>query len=154
MRMARESPTIATLYAEDFYLWLESTVKSLKERDLKNLDWENLIEEIEALGNEQRRKVESYLRQLLVHLLSIGYWERERSYCDRGWKAEIRNFRAELDFLLKSKTLSNYLLQQFDRIYSQARKIAIDKTGLPAEIFPIDCPFSFEQTLNSDYLPD
>ncbi|MDK2413652.1 DUF29 family protein [Aphanizomenon sp. PH219] len=35
----------------------------MQNRDLENVDWEHLIEEITALGNEQRHKVESYLRQ-------------------------------------------------------------------------------------------
>ncbi|MDM3846453.1 MAG: DUF29 family protein [Aphanizomenon gracile PMC638.10] len=43
-----------------------------KNRDLENLDWEHLIEEITALGNEQRRKVESYLRQLIKTLTSLS----------------------------------------------------------------------------------
>lgn len=153
--------TSQTLYEQDYYLWLETILQQLQEleknRDpaaLNGLDWEHLLEEIEALGSEQRRKSESYLRQLLIHLLLYKYWESERSYCGNGWKLEIRNFRDELEFLLRSKTLFNYLLSQFDRIYKKARQGVIDKTGFPANIFPIECPFSFEQVLDFGYLPE
>jgi hypothetical protein len=150
-----------TLYEQDYYLWLETTLQELQQfverqdiPSLPQLDWEHLIEELEGLAIEQRRKVCSYLRQLLIHLLLYSYWDSERDYCGNGWKGEIRNFRAELEFMLKSKTLKNYLLGQFDSVYEKARKIAIDKTGLPANTFPTQCPFTVEEVLNPDYLPD
>jgi len=62
-------PSIQTnLYEEDYYLWIETTLKQLENKDIENLDWQHLTAEIEALGIEQRRKVESYLKQLLIHL--------------------------------------------------------------------------------------
>jgi hypothetical protein len=150
-----------TLYEEDYYLWLETTLQELQQivkaqgiASLPQLDWEHLREEIEGLAIEQRRKVCSYLRQLLIHLLLYSYWDSERDYCSKGWKVEIRNFRAELEFLLKSKTLKNYLLGQFDSVYEKARKIAIDKTGLPRNTFPTQCPFTIEEVLNPDFLPE
>ena len=150
-----------TLYEEDYYLWLETTLQELQQivekqniKSLPHLDWEHLIEEIEALGVEQRRKVVSYLKQLLIHLLLYQYWEAERTYCGNGWKVEIRNFRDELEFCLKSKTLKNYLLEEFDNVYQKARKIAIDKTGLPRNTFPPQCPFTIEEVFDSDFLPE
>lgn len=151
--MTTQLPT-TTLYEQDYYLWLETTLQQLKEQDVNHLDWEHLIEEIEALGSEQRHKVESYLKQLIKHLLLYKYWESERSYCANGWKEEIENFRDELEFYLRSKTLRNHLLQQIDNIYIKARKQAITKTGLPPSTFPETCPFSVEDVLNSEYLPE
>jgi hypothetical protein len=145
---------LSTLYDRDYYLWLETTLEQLKKKDSDCLDWEHLIEEIEALGNEQRRKVESYLKQLLIHLLLYRYWHSQRIYCANGWESEIDNFRDELEFLLRSKTLKNYFLKQFDSVYQKARKAAIKKTGLSPEIFPTICPFTPQQTLNPDYLPE
>ncbi|MGH2412445.1 MAG: DUF29 domain-containing protein [Microcystaceae cyanobacterium] len=144
---------IEKLYEEDFVLWVDETLKQLRKREVENLDWEHLIEEIEALGSEQRHKVESYLRQLLKHLLLYQYWDSERNYCENGWKEEIRNFRDELELRLSSKTLYNYLLERFEVIYSKARKMAIDKTGLSPEIFPDNCPYPFEQVLDANFLP-
>ncbi|MEH2073703.1 MAG: DUF29 family protein, partial [Nostoc sp.] len=40
-----------TLYEEDYYLWVETTLKQLENKDIENIDWEHLSEEIEALGN-------------------------------------------------------------------------------------------------------
>jgi hypothetical protein len=41
--------SVTTLYEQDFSLWIEDTVSKLKVRDDENLDWENLIEEVEFL---------------------------------------------------------------------------------------------------------
>ena len=60
---------LTDIYEKDYYLWLVKTIELVKNRNVNQLDWEHLTEEIEALGNEQRRKVKSYLRQLLIHLL-------------------------------------------------------------------------------------
>ncbi|MGM3306869.1 DUF29 domain-containing protein [Anabaena sp. WFMT] len=142
-----------TLYEEDYYLWVETTLQQIQNKDIENLDWQHLAEEIEALGIEQRRKVESYLKQLLIHLLLYRYWETEKEFCQRGWKNEISNFRDELEFSCRSQTLYNYFLNCLDSVYLKARKQAIQKTGLLSEVFPEQCPFSPEDILNSDFFP-
>ncbi|WP_413200742.1 DUF29 family protein, partial [Nostoc piscinale] len=38
--------TNSRLYDQDFYLWIETTVKQLKEGRFSDVDLENLIEEI------------------------------------------------------------------------------------------------------------
>jgi hypothetical protein len=146
-------PLPSKLYEIDYYLWIESTLKQLENRDAENLDWQHLAEEIEALGIEQRRKVESYLKQLLIHLLLCLYWEGEKANCQRGWHIEICNFRDELEFSFRSKTLYNYFLSCIQDVYIKARRQAIQKTGLPSEIFPKQCPFTLKDILNNDYLP-
>ena len=36
----------STLYETDHYLWIETTLKQLENRDIDNLDWQHLSEEI------------------------------------------------------------------------------------------------------------
>ncbi len=80
---------LQTLYDEDYCRWLDITLKQLQEKNLEHLDWLHLIEEIEALGREQKNKAESYLIQLLKHLLIYQYWTSEKLYCGKGWADEI-----------------------------------------------------------------
>lgn len=47
--------TIKTLYESDFNLWLKATANLLKEGKLDQLDIENLIEEIEAMGRSEKK---------------------------------------------------------------------------------------------------
>jgi hypothetical protein len=143
----------SSLYEQDYYLWLQDTYQKLEKKDINGLDLIHLMEEILALGNEQKRQVSSYLRQLLIHLLLYQYWEAERHRCGKGWQTEIDNFRFELELLLKSKTLYNYFLQEIEEIYPKARKQVIKKTDLPATIFPEHCLFTADQLLDSDFLP-
>ncbi|MEL4895510.1 DUF29 domain-containing protein [Crocosphaera sp. Alani8] len=138
------------IYEKDYYLWLVQTLELVKNRNANELDWEHLTEEIEALGNEQRRKVKSYLRQLLIHLLLYRYWETEKTYSGRGWLEEISNFRYELQLLLESGTLYNYFLKNLDEVYIKARKRAIQKTKLSPSVFPEKCPFNLEEILKDD----
>ncbi|MEH1933302.1 MAG: DUF29 domain-containing protein [Nostoc sp.] len=103
------------LYEQDYHLWLETTLKQLQERDLEHLDWDYLIEEIERLGNEQQHNLESYLLQLLKHLLLYQHWSLPE--CKNHWEVEIDNFRVELRKLAKSKNLYNYLLTVLEEVY-------------------------------------
>lgn len=153
--MTSITPTIKpSLYDEDYYLWLEQTLIQINNKEIGNLDWQHLAEEIEALGNEQKRAVESYLKQLLIHLLLYAYWQSEKTYCQRGWTVEITNFRDELEFYLRPKTLYNYLVSCLDIVYLKARRQAIQKTGLNPNIFPQQCPFTLEEILDTDYFPE
>ncbi|BAY76123.1 hypothetical protein NIES25_25720 [Nostoc linckia NIES-25] len=137
------------LYEQDYQLWLETTLKQLQERDLDRLDWEHLIEEIAALGNEQKHKLESYLLQLLKHLLFYQHWSLPD--CKNHWEVEIDNFRVELRKLTKSKNLYNYLLTVLEEVYIDSLRQAKKKSGL--NCFPQSCPYTIEQILDVDYLP-
>ena len=141
------------IYEQDYPEWLDITLKQLQNQDLENIDWEHLIEEITALGNEQRRKVESYLLRLLIHLLLYDYWKSEKDWSGRGWEKEIDNFRLELDLLLESKVLYNHCVQILDKIYIKARNNAIRKSKLSPKIFPENCPYSLIEILNPEWLP-
>ncbi|TNC08923.1 DUF29 domain-containing protein [Methylobacterium terricola] len=63
-----------SLYDEDVVAWAEqqaAALRALGERpDLSNvLDWDNIIEEVEAAGASQVSAVESALRLALLHLI-------------------------------------------------------------------------------------
>ncbi|MGB5596688.1 MAG: DUF29 domain-containing protein [Crocosphaera sp.] len=146
--------TMKELYEEDYVLWIDETVKQLETKNIDNLDWENLLEEIKSLGNEQRHKVDSYLLQLLIHLLLYQYWDSEKEWCQKGWRDEIDNFRLQLELLLESKTLENYSKQRLDIIYQKARRKVIRKTELPSQVFPEKCPFTFQEITDFEFLPE
>ncbi|WP_242038952.1 DUF29 domain-containing protein [Anabaena lutea] len=141
------------IYEQDYPEWLDITLNQLENRDLENIDWEHLIEEITALGNEQRHKVESYLLKLLIHLLIYDYWKSEKDRSGRGWEKEIDNFRLELDLLLESKVLYNHCAKVIEKIYIKARNNAIRKSNLSPDIFPKSCPYSLTEILDPEWLP-
>lgn len=152
--MTKLGLNIQQLYKQDFVLWVDETVKQLQNQDVENLDWHHLIEEIKGLGSEQRHKVDSYLLQLLIHLLLYQYWEEQKQWCQKGWKDEIDNFRVQLEILFASKTLYNYFDERIQEIYPKARRRAIIKTELPKDIFPEYCPFTTEELLNCEFFPE
>ncbi|AFZ35120.1 protein of unknown function DUF29 [Stanieria cyanosphaera PCC 7437] len=143
--------TKLNLYKQDYVAWLDLLAEQIKQKKTQQIDWENLLEEIVALGNEQRRKTESYLRQLLKHLLLYAYWTSEKVYSGKGWEIEIINFRAELANLLESKTLYNHAYSRLDKVYQQARKQAALKSDL--HDLPIACPWSISDILDENFLP-
>jgi len=65
------------LYEEDYLLWLEENIKLLSDRQLQEIDYDNLIEELQSLGRSEKRTVESLTKQLLIHLLLYQYWTTE-----------------------------------------------------------------------------
>jgi hypothetical protein len=139
------------LYQKDYYLWIEETLKVLRDNRLSELDIVNLIEEIEDMGISQKDALESNLEVLLMHLLKYKYQPNKRT---RSWISTIFEHRNRLlKSFKKSPSLKRYFTEVFAECYQTARKKASLETGLSMETFPQDCPFNYEQILNIDFLP-
>ena len=141
------------LYETDETLWLEETIKLLRENCLEELDVDNLIEELESLGRRDKHKVESLLRQIIIHLLLLQYWTEEYNYNHRHWRGEIATFRVQLNKYLTTN-LKNYLSEELEGIYQDAVFIVTEKTGLNKPLFPEKCCYSLEKLLNKTWLPN
>jgi hypothetical protein len=141
-----------TLYEQDFYLWIKTTAKLLCERKLDQIDYENLIEEIESMGRSEKRELKNRLIVLLTHLLKWKYQVDKRS---ESWTNTIKEQRRQINFLLEdSPSLKPYYLEIFDKCYSFARSDAAEETKLSINTFPQNSPFTPEKTLDPDYLHD
>ena len=141
----------ATLYEKDFHLWLETTVKLLRERNLQALDYDNLIEEIEAMGRSEINSLKSNLIVVLMDLLKYKYQPQKRS---RSWLSSIFEHRRRLVEAFKtSPSLKRYYEEVFDECYQYAVKQVSIETGLSVEHFSNISHFSSEETLDFDFLP-
>jgi hypothetical protein len=141
-----------TLYNQDYCLWLDMTAKLLQERQLNEIDFENLIEELEGMSRREKEALFSNLQIVLLHLLKYRYQSSKRS---NSWRSSIREHRKRIERAFRnSPSLKPYFTEIFAECYQDARELAADETGLSLETFPEQCPFSTEEILNTDYLPE
>ncbi len=150
MDISATQDQLKTLYQKDESLWLIETIKRLRENRLEELDIEHLIEELEALGRSEKSAVKSLLLQIVIHLLLYHFWEQERARNGNHWMGEIIIFRVQLEDRLTTN-LKNYLLEELDKIYDNARLIVQKKTQLPH--LPVNCPYSFTELLEKEWFP-
>ena len=146
--------TDKTLYETDYNLWVLETVQKLQGRDLDDLDWENLIEEVLGLSRSDKRKLESLLMRLIEHLLKLGYWEKEKDRNRGHWEREITNFRKQIKKELRaSPSLKRYLSEIYLESYQDGRDLASKRSQLPLSTFPEEPIANLEQILDEDWLP-
>jgi len=79
--------TVSSLYEEDFALWIERTAQLLREHSFEEVDWENVIEEIESLVKSDRRALRSQIVRVLKHLLKLDY--QPRTYPPTNWLTSL-----------------------------------------------------------------
>lgn len=114
-----QTPPRTSLYEGDFALWLDDVAAKLRSRDFDQLDIDNLVEEIEALGRSDKKEIKSRLITLCAHLLKRLYIDS--AYDNRGWEITIREQRKELVLLLEqSPSLRGYFAEVFDTAYAIA----------------------------------
>jgi predicted unusual protein kinase regulating ubiquinone biosynthesis (AarF/ABC1/UbiB family) len=143
---------LARLYETDNEQWLEQTLYLLKTRRLGELDLEHLIEELEALSRRDKLTVESFLEQIMRHLLLYQYWIEQKDYNANHWQAEILGFRSQLNDYL-TQNLRHHLLEQQARIYQKALRYVRQKTGYSI-VFPETCPYALEQLCDPHWLSE
>ncbi|HHP7231391.1 MAG TPA: DUF29 domain-containing protein [Xenococcaceae cyanobacterium] len=133
-----------SLYAQDYALWIQTTVEQLSQQNFQAVDWENLIEEVKSLGKKERRALRSYLTRLLEHLLKRCYVNLPDCY--QGWEKEIRNFRNEIEeILIDSPSLKAYLAEMQSYCYQKALENV--KDDYPEINFPSTS--SFDQNIDN-----
>jgi hypothetical protein len=117
------------------------------------VDWENVVEEIEALGRSEKRAIRSHLVILLQHLLK---WQYQLDYRSRSWETLIYNARTDLEELLDDNPSlgGSFLDETLPKAYAKARVETHKETTIFLEKFPIDCPYSLSQVLDPNFLPD
>lgn len=152
MVATKSNQELKEIYEYDFNRWLEITIQLLREEKFTTLDLDNLIEEIKAMGINQKRELKSRLRVLIMHLLKYKYQPEKKS---RSWLSTIIEQRRQLEDLLEyNPSLKPYLLEILDRCYQDARKDGSKETGLPITKFSVENIFTVEEILNSDFFPD
>jgi len=140
---------LKNIYEIDEHLWLEETIKILKENRLDDLDIENLIEELESLSKKDKNRVSNFLEQIIRHLLLLQYWTIEQERNKNNWRAEILGFRTQIKKYLTAN-LHNYLADELNVIYQDALEYVREKTGLSVD-FPQECPYTLEQLLDKKW---
>lgn len=141
-----------TLYKQDFNLWLEAMINLLKTRQLEELDYDNLIEELESMGISQKHALESNLTCVLMHLLKWQYQSNKRT---NSWRYTLIEHRDRLAMTFRdSPSLKRYFEDILEKSYQKARRFASEETGLDIKTFPKTLPFTKEHILNPDYLPE
>ena len=153
MARAKDAIQVETsLYERDFCLWVEEQARLLREGRLEQLDVVNLIDEIEDLSITRKHAVTSNLVAVLKHLLTHQYQPRRRS---RSWLASIAEHRRRLrSELATSPGLRPYARDQFEECYQDGRHQASIETGLAPDALPSAPPYSLEQALDPEFLPD
>jgi hypothetical protein len=148
-----DRPTLsdADLYEADFYAWTQAQAQKLRDHSANAIDWENLAEEIESVGNSQKHEIRNRLIVLLTHLLK---WEFQPDKRSHSWQSSIGEQRTHISGLLDtSPSLWRFPAETLDRSYRFGRRKAAEETRLKPAIFPETCPYSIEDVLDDTFMP-
>ncbi len=150
------------LYEADFFLWTQEQARLLRDcaRADTNLplDWENLAEEIDSVGQRDRREIVSRTTLLIEHLLKLRF--STASQPRPRWASTVWMQRREIESILeqspslraivtvtareRTPAMAEELARELDEAGDLLRD---DRTRLEAAAFTAD-------QLLSDWLPD
>ena len=140
-----------SLYEIDFYAWTQRQSLLLRNCQWAQVDLDNVIEEIESLGRQQRQELRNRLAILIGHLLKWEYQSEKRS---RSWFATINVQRLDIgELILDNPSLKPYLAEALDIAYKKGVMLAVKDSGLPSKTFPSTAAYSLDTILSEEFYP-
>ncbi|MCI4625536.1 MAG: DUF29 domain-containing protein [Candidatus Magnetoovum sp. WYHC-5] len=147
-----DKATEQSLYERDFYQWAIHNVNLIRQGRFTEIDLENVAEELEDMGRNNKRELESRLAVLIMHLLKWQYQPKRRS---RSWDLTIATQRTEIKRLLKNSPSLKYNIEiVIDEVFEDATLLFTKETGISKKTLPEICPYTFEQLSDYDFLPE
>ncbi len=139
---------MSDLYDADVMLWSERQAELLRriaagERVNDQVDWENVVEEIESVGRSQLSAVRSHILQAFLHDLKAAAWPTARDA--PHWRSEAR--RARLD---AAEAYAPSMRQRIDlaNLYAKALGIMPDTNdGQTPQPVPQVCSVTLDELL-------
>lgn len=133
---------MSDLYDADVVTWSERQAALLRriaggERVNDQVDWANVIEEVESVGQSQIDAVESLLTQAFLHDLKAAAWPAARDA--ENWRADARLFRRQAQRKYRAS-----MQQRIDiaGLYADALAGPPERMdGQPPSPVPAGCPF-------------
>jgi hypothetical protein len=147
----------AELYDEDFYAWTQQQAEALRThfRGDNRLDVEHLAEEVEDLGKSELHAVESFIENVIEHLLKLDYsgWVEARN----NWRAEVDAFRASIERKITPRIRQQVEIE-LDTLFERARRAAARSLHQREPDFvrrlPKRCPYDWEAIWHRDVLAE
>ncbi len=126
----REAPPLPYPdYHTDGYGWAMAQAAILREGRLDSIDWENVAEEIESVGKQERSEYTSHMIRVLAHMIK---WEVQPERRGMSWWLSIMNGRDEAERFLKANPSLKPLLDDIhEDALNYARRQAARETDLP-----------------------
>jgi hypothetical protein len=142
------------LYNRDIVAWSHEQAERLRRvargEPVNDVDWDNLIEEVESVGRSQVQAVESLLLQALIHAMKVAAWPEERSV--RHWLGEIEAFLVQA-----RRRVTPSMAQALDvaEIHRDALRIArrADVEAKPRPLVEVP-PLTLAELLADDLAPE
>ncbi len=150
--MNKIDPKKLVAYEDDFALWSAEQATLVRTGKLDRVDLENVAEEIESLGRSEEHQIDSRMEVLLQHLLKWHFQPEKRT---NSWKASIHEQRIRISRVVKrSPSLASYPAASLEGSFVIGKTNAMNDTKLPESAFPETCPYTIEQVLDPEFLPD
>ena len=139
------------LYKTDFYSWTQQQAQLIRSGNLEALDLDNILEELESMGKSEYRQLSHRLDILLMHLLK---WQFQPEHRSTSWEGSIKEQRYRLKRLLNDNPgIKSEIPSILPEAYGVAKISAYKETGIPEDSYPAQCPWTFEQVMESGFWP-
>ncbi|WP_052566809.1 DUF29 domain-containing protein [Candidatus Magnetobacterium casense] len=140
------------LYEVDFYQWAFHNADLLRQGRFTEIDLENIVEELEGMGKNNKRELASRLAVLIMHLLKWQYQPKRRS---RSWRETINNQRKDIKLLLEDSPSLKYKIEVIiAKGFIEAKRTFEDETGISAKELPETCQYTFDQLMDYSFRPE
>jgi Domain of unknown function DUF29 len=147
----------AELYDEDFYAWTQQQAEALRThfRGDNRLDVEHLAEEVEDLGKSELHAIESFVIQIIAHLLKLDYSGHAAPRAH--WRAGILNFRQNIDRKM-TPSIRRAVERELQELYRGGRQVAaagvlVHEPDLIRRL-PKSCPYDWAAIWHRDVLAE
>lgn len=136
----------------DFLAWTHQQSVFLRQGRFGEIDVEQLADELEDLGTEQKLALQSMFRRILMHLLKLQLSPAPQPRLK--WIEEVIEYRDQAQARIDATpSLKHHALDLFAKAWLQARRSAQISFEIHNESVRLldTFPYSMEQVLDPDY---